>query len=613
MKRIISFTLALVLALSLCVPALALTLTPQLDKTSVAAGEDVSVTLSLDEQIDDITGAEIRVYFDGTLFDYKDGTAITNATIVKNVKTDGTDGRKYMLINYIDMAGYGTIPSGTFATLNFTAKADIADTKDTSFSALIAKSVMVDSAQSANTTEVPISVTVTPAMPDGYVVTAAAAESAEMNSTVTVPLSIKNKANESYNAYYLEVTYDTAYLTYSGISVAGTSESSTVDTATAGTLKIAGVSNAGMTCGENVILLTFDTITKSGETDVTVSTAKIDDKANANAQDAPDATISNPTTKVTINARTFSVTLPEGFTGPATVTEGEDYVFTQNDLTVEYTITATMGGESAVVTEGENDGEWVIYNVTGDLIITAKNLAAPDMVTIIETGNGWEDVYIRGGWDKSGDTVLSGTELTMMIDPVEGRTYTVTVKGQTITSTDERGLLLYTIPDEMVTGDSITIDVSYTEKQPAKYTVEATAYLTLDGKSMFLITASSEEELAEGKVLSYGDNAMFWSEKYNAWAWLVISDKSVEEVKTEAAATVTLADGTKTTVAYEGDVNMTGAVDINDAQLVCNMYNVEYQDDFTTVSVAKFLRADVTGDKNVNVQDVAAIIALVVQ
>ena len=165
----------------------------------------------------------------------------------------------------------------------------------------------------------------------------------------------------------------------------------------------------------------------------------------------------------------------------------------------------------------------------------------------------------------------------------------------------------------MVTGDSITIDVSYTEKQPAKYTVEATAYLTLDGKSMFLITASSEEELAEGKVLSYGDNAMFWSEKYNAWAWLVISDKSVEEVKTEAAATVTLADGTKTTVAYEGDVNMTGAVDINDAQLVCNMYNVEYQDDFTTVSVAKFLRADVTGDKNVNVQDVAAIIALVVQ
>lgn len=612
MKRIVSFTLALVLALSLCVPALALTLTPQTNKSSVAAGEHVSVTLSLDEQIDVITGAAVWVYFDDTLFDYKDGTAITNATINKNVQT-GTDGRKYMLINYIDMNGYGTIPSGTFATLNFTAKADIADTKTTSFSALIAKSVMVGSAQSANTTEVPISVTVTPAMPDGYVVTAAAAESAEMNSTVTVPLSIKNKANESYNAYYLEVTYDTAYLTYSGISVAGTSESSTVDTATAGTLKIAGVSNAGMTCGENVILLTFDTITKSGETDVTVSTAKIDDKANANAQDAPDATISNPTTKVTINARTFSVTLPEGFTGPATVTEGEDYVFTQNDLTVKYTITATMGGESAVVTEGENDGEWRIPNVTGDIVIVAKNLAAPDMVTIIETGNGLGDVSARGGWDKSGDTVSSGTELIMMIDPVEGRTYTVTVDGQTITPTDERGRLLYTIPAEMVTGDSITIDVSYTEEQPAEYTVEATAYLTLDGKSMFLITASSEEELAEGKVLSYGDNAMFWSEKYNAWAWLVISDKSVEEVKTEASEAVTLADGTKTTVAYEGDVNMTGAVDINDAQLVCNMYNVEYQDDFATVSVAKFLRADVTGDKNVNVQDVAAIITLVVQ
>ena len=62
-------------------------------------------------------------------------------------------------------------------------------------------------------------------------------------------------------------------------------------------------------------------------------------------------------------------------------------------------------------------------------------------------------------------------------------------------------------------------------------------------------------------------------------------------------------------IAYSGDVNLTDRVDINDAQLVWNMYNAEYTD-FQTVNVRKFLEADMTADGKLDTADAAAITAL---
>ena len=56
------------------------------------------------------------------------------------------------------------------------------------------------------------------------------------------------------------------------------------------------------------------------------------------------------------------------------------------------------------------------------------------------------------------------------------------------------------------------------------------------------------------------------------------------------------------------DVNETGVVDINDAQLVYDIYSGKYAD-FEKVSVRKFLRADVTKDKIVNSADAVAVVA----
>ena len=61
-------------------------------------------------------------------------------------------------------------------------------------------------------------------------------------------------------------------------------------------------------------------------------------------------------------------------------------------------------------------------------------------------------------------------------------------------------------------------------------------------------------------------------------------------------------------------MNQTKSVDINDAQLVWNMYNAEYKadTDFQTVNRLKYLSADINGNKTVDTSDAAAIVNTIV-
>ena len=131
-------------------------------------------------------------------------------------------------------------------------------------------------------------------------------------------------------------------------------------------------------------------------------------------------------------------------------------------------------------------------------------------------------------------------------------------------------------------------------------------YVKLNGKVMFLVTATATVD--EGKVLSYNGTAMFYSNQYNAWSFLVITGGtlSVEDAK----ALITLNEGEKVELAQTYNINesASGTVDINDAQLVYNLYNNMYQD-FTVATMEKFLNADVNGDKVINVTDAAAVVS----
>ena len=58
MKKVLSLVLAVVLAFSTAVTAFAQSFTPAVDKTAVKAGEDVTVTLSFEEALVDVTSFE---------------------------------------------------------------------------------------------------------------------------------------------------------------------------------------------------------------------------------------------------------------------------------------------------------------------------------------------------------------------------------------------------------------------------------------------------------------------------------------------------------------------------------------------------------------------------
>lgn len=617
---------------------------------------------------------------------------------------EGTAPDQYKVINWASLEGVGTIKAGKYVTCTFTAKQDIVDLTTAEFVAKVDmdNTTMAPGYADPTYPDSKISVTVTPAStePEGYAVAASAVNSPiTVNEKAQVELKISNKDVETYNAYYMEVSYDTDVLTYKGINT----DASVTDNN--GTLKIAGYGD-NKPCGTDNIMLTFAG-KATGEGKVTVISAKVDVKANAAEKNAPDATLL--TKEATITVGGYQVSLPDGFIADSMVAEpNKDYTFTANDTTKKYDFTgSTMGGELVEVIDKGN-GNYTVENVTGPLVITATekvgkvkinltnntnavitgiadgqevdpgkecpfmiipaegkvpvvtvngtvlegtpimggqryqyNIAAgqvtgtelnivvsykssTDTITIIETGDAWSDVTLRGTWDKGGgaiDMSTAGATYTLKFKPAAGKTvddYVVTINGAKMELKNMRrgewGVNF--VPNEVAVAGKITIDVSYKGTEPT-ITVDVSEYLNLSGKTMFLITASCTD-LAEGKVLAYNGNAMYWSEKYNAYAWLEIAADSLETVKaaatTDKFTVIDATDSNKISIAYNGDVNLTSVADINDAQLVWNMYNAEYKadTDFQTVNRLKYLSADMNGDKTLDTSDAAAIVNMIV-
>lgn len=698
-KRIGSFFLAIVMLFTLVVPAFAQSITLVVDKDTVKAGEDVTVTVNFDEDLEKVSGLALNLHFNSNLFTYKEGQKFDNyAFIVKG--EEGTAPDQYKVINWASLEGVGTIKAGKYVTCTFTAKQDIVDLTTAEFVAKVDmdNTTMAPGYGDPTYPDSKISVNVTPAStePEGYAVAASAVNSSiTVKEDAQVALKITNKDVTTYNAYYMEVSYDTDVLTYKGINT----DASVTDNN--GILKIAGYGE-DKTCGTNNIILTFTGKT-TGEATVNVTSAKVDVKANAAEKNAPAATLL--TKEATITVGGYQVSLPDGFTGEGTANPGKDYTFTANDRSKKYDFTgSTMGGELVEVIDKGN-GNYTVENVTGPLVIKATekvgkvkinltnntnavitgiadgqevdpgkecpfmiipaegkvpvvtvngtvlegtpimggqryqyNIAAgqvtgtelnivvnykssTDTITISETGDAWGDVTNRGTWKEGGgpiDMSTAGATYVLQFKPAKdkGKTkddYVVTINGKAMEPKRQGpNYAVSFIPAEVAVNGKITIDVSYKKAPEPTITVDVAKYLDLDGQSIFLITATGE--VADGKVLAYGENHMYWSTKYNgskgAYAWLVISDKDLEEVKTEAKTAITAVDGTKDEIAYNGDVNLTTRVDINDAQLVWNMYNAQYSN-FDTVNIRKFLEADMTADGKLDTADAAAIIALI--
>lgn len=215
------------------------------------------------------------------------------------------------------------------------------------------------------------------------------------------------------------------------------------------------------------------------------------------------------------------------------------------------------------------------------------------------------DITLPKNWKPIGCTkdgsngINRGANLNAFSGTFDGGNHLLTVLA------GERPLFAY------VNGTALTVTV---EKTVAATKVEVFEYLKLkkaageeSGQSMWLVLVSGKP--VNGSVYAFDGNAMFASEKNDgAYCYLMISGKTAQEVQAEAAK-VSQKAGSASAISCEGDVNGTKNDDINDAQLVYDMYRAKYGEFTQTVAVENFLRADMDGSRNVTVKDAAEIVA----
>lgn len=303
-------------------------------------------------------------------------------------------------------------------------------------------------------------------------------------------------------------------------------------------------------------------------------------------------------------AKTFTVAQGDDTTGAATATYQTDYTFmlTPADGYV-YKMAVTIGGKDYTgFTAAANEDGTTTYtipgaDVTGDIIINS-NKAEKQPATFTVTFDG------TGVGDATGEnSVKENTNYTFTVAKKDGFKYTIsaTMGGKAVTVT-EGANNTYTIAN--VTGNLV---ITIEKKSTLTMEVTVSKYVEMDNKTVFLVTVTGTPE--EGKAFAYGDNVMYKTTAYgeNVYSWLVIVDKGEAFDKATAEANIMQASATAEEVKQSYDVNETGLVDINDAQLTYDIYSGKYTD-FEKVSVRKFLRADVTKDKVVNSADAVAVV-----
>ena len=302
--------------------------------------------------------------------------------------------------------------------------------------------------------------------------------------------------------------------------------------------------------------------------------------------------------------KTFTVAQGDDTTGAATATYQTDYTFKLTPVDgYVYKMAVTIGGKAYTgFTAQVNDDGTTTYtipgvDVIGDIVINSNKQVKPletYKVTFAGTGAG----------DATGEsTVQEKANYTFTVAKQKNFEYTITATmgGKNVTIT-EGADNTYTIVN--VTGDLV---ITIEKKSTLTMEVAVSEYVQMDNKTVFLVTVTGTPE--EGKAFAYGDNVMYKTTAYgeNVYSWLVIVDKNETFTVATAEANIAQASATAEEVKQSYDVNETGVVDINDAQLTYDIYSGKYTD-FEKVSVRKFLRADVNLDKAVNSTDAVAVV-----
>ena len=697
------------------------------DKTKINPGETLTITYTLDHDLEYMTRLDLVLRYDATLLKFVstdvEGSVWFTKTGVDSVFT--VDNENFVRVRQNRNANEDTISAGKICSITFMALDSINSAQKAVFynsgkPNLYRSSIRVDEefyyvedTGFDHGADDPIAVDIIPAgssitvpkTETGYSVSMGADQQVAAGQQVRIPVAVASgeKGITGFNAYDMTFTYDPAALTLNTTS--DSAANLTVEDNN-GTVRVRRYGDA-VPLGE-ALALQF-TAKATATSTVKLTNAKFDLDANSINFDAPEATISDADTVV--NANNFTVTLPDAFTSDETrlVPNGGSFTFKPVDSHYTYTFTVKMGD---TVTEGLTFGAndtYTIENISGNVEITCTGKTPKQYDVTYRIDEDVEQDVTKGP-----ETVTYLNDYSFVVTPRAGYSYRVIYEVDNgdpfvhtviaVPTANDDGTLTYTIPGkEIVGGVEIWISANtesgipvvftgngaedaasgnassmgknmpyyftlnqrescdYTvtayyqplstptaSKRPAtvrslgngKYVVEAvnynddlyvyarswnlvvkvekvshsaeevtvSKYLELNDKTMMLVTVKGTPE--GGSAFTYDGNTMYKVEGYGTdrYAWLVIVDKGQTLTQEEAAAKVAIsAADNVVTITLGFDVNRTGKVDVNDAQLVYDMYNGTYSD-FTKVSVEKFLRADVNATKVVDHTDAVAIV-----
>lgn len=688
MKKIVSILLTLAMVLSL-VPAVFAadepTITMSADKTSVAPGETVTLTVSLDKElVADAVG--ISISFDTNAYTLTGRKNLgSRPARLGFTNIDAANNQGAVKFFYLQTAfdkddpSHTSFAAGDWASFTFTAN-EGADTSNAKFTMKV-DNLLTYSDDGASQVQVPhnvagseLTIPVETPAAKGYTVSMGADKQVASGQIVEIPVTIgNNDGKTNYSAYDMTFSFDPAILK---LKMEATSSEGYRVIPGNGTVRIVRYGKAAEL--GDALTLSF-VAAGQGKSDVKVTEACVDASANAIDFDAPAAAILDDTAVITVSG--YTVSLSDDFTRTdaegSVIEAGGNLTFVPKDPNYDYTVTVTVGGGEATTVSPDEDGIYTVPNVNGNVFVSSTKTAKSFNVTLGADTTGNEKATYK-------------TDYTFKLTPEDGYTYNmaVTIGGKGYTGfkavSNEDGTTTYTIPGADVTGD-IVINSSKQVKQPEtyqvrfvgngageatgestvqekanytftvakqenfEYTITATMggtdvtvteganntytisnvtgdlvitiekkstltmevavfeYVQMDNKTVFLVTVTGTPE--EGKAFAYGDNVMYKTTAYgeNVYSWLVIVDKSETFTVATAEANINQASATAEEVKQSYDVNETGVVDINDAQLTYDIYSGKYTD-FEKVSVRKFLRADVTLDKAVNSTDAVAVV-----
>lgn len=314
--------------------------------------------------------------------------------------------------------------------------------------------------------------------------------------------------------------------------------------------------------------------------------------------------------------------------GPETVTYLNDYSFTVTPRAgYSYRVIYSVDNgdpfvHTVIAVPTANDDGTLTYTIPGKEIVGGVKIwidaNTESGIPVVFTGNGAEDAA-------SGNASSMGKNMPyyFTLNQRESCDYTVTAYYQPLNTptASKRPATVRSLGNGKYVVEAVNYNdylyvyarswnlvVKVEKVSHSAEEVTVSKYLELNDKTMMLVTVKGTPE--GGSAFTYDGNTIYKVEGYGTdrYAWLVIVDKGQTLTQEEAAAKVAIsAADNVVTITPSFDVNRTGKVDVNDAQLVYDMYNGTYSD-FTKVSVEKFLRADVNATKVVDHTDAVAIV-----